>query len=154
MAPDKKPEAKIGFSQANGAAHHNSPKKPVWRNITENFTAAWYTVVMNTGVLGILYHNQPHQFAGLQTIASIMYVLAIVLFTLFSIPTIIRWTVFFQSTSKKTQGNIDEISMLGAPVIAWTQITALTALIASNASWGGESFSILAVVMWWFGTAW
>lgn len=153
--PEDKASTYAHTNNSNGTAAPSThsgltttrPRKARWRNITENFTAAWYTIVMNTGVLGILYHNQPYQFTGLKTIAVVLYVFAIFLFCLFSIPTILRWTLFYEQTAKKTQGNIDEISMLGAPAIAWTQVTALTALVVSNAEWG-HSFSVVAVVMW------
>lgn len=130
------------------------PRKPKWQNLVENFAATWFTIVMNTGVLGILFWNQPYQFPGLHIIATVAYVLSIILFFLFAIPSILRWTTFHKTTAGKVKNSLLETAMLGAPVIAWSQITALTALIVSNAPWGGHAWTILAVIMWWFGMVW
>lgn len=141
-----------GTGQPNGISP--TRRKPVWRNVVENFSPLWFTLAMNTGILGVLFHQQPWQFDGLYIISTIMYVFTIILFAIFSIITVFRWTVFHRTTVSKTHGDINEISLLGTAPIAWFTITALTALIPSNAYWGHHAFTILAVVMWWFGSLW
>lgn len=139
-----------GHLEANSDRH----RKSAWRNTIEDFGAIWFVIPMNTGILGILYFNQPYTFSGLKVISTIMYILAMLLFAVFSILTIVRWTWFRKAAISKTQGKIDEVAMLAAPVIAWLEITVLTALIVSNAYWGHHAFSLVAYVMWWFGAAW
>lgn len=138
---------------ATGKTEHRQ-RKPRWRNIVDNFGAGWYSIIMSTGILGILYHQQPYQFTGLRIISTIMYVLSVVLFALFSVPTILRWTVFHGVAVSRTQGSIDEVPLLACPPIAWLQIAALTSLCVSNSYWGGNAWTVVAVVFWWFGAAW
>ncbi|KAI6910867.1 hypothetical protein KC318_g2966 [Hortaea werneckii] len=42
---------------------------------------------------------------------------------------------------------------MGALPIAWFTLVAQVGLTVSNASWGGQAFFIVALVMWWIGTA-
>lgn len=134
--------------------HRRGHSKPRWRNAVDNFSASWYSIVMSTGILGILYHQQPYQFNGLKIISTVMYLLAVVLFVLFSIPSILRWTVFHKAAVDRTQGSIDEVPLLACPPIAWLQIAGLTALIVSNSYWGGQPWSVVAVALWWIGAVW
>ncbi|KAL2040517.1 hypothetical protein N7G274_006496 [Stereocaulon virgatum] len=125
----------------------------VWRNIIQNFTPAWFTIGMNTGVLAIVMHQLPYQFKGLPVLTTIMYILDLVLFIICSIITILRWTMYPKVVIRKTAGNLDEIALYGAPPIAFLTLTALTGLIVSKAEWGGHAWSLVAYVMWWFGMA-
>ncbi|CAF9930802.1 MAG: hypothetical protein GOMPHAMPRED_005742 [Gomphillus americanus] len=46
----------------------------------QHFTWAWFTLPMSTGGLALLLHNTPHQFPGLFTIGTIVYILDLVVF--------------------------------------------------------------------------
>lgn len=46
---------------------------------------------MGTGIISILLHTAPHQFPGLKIIATVFYVLNIVLFALFAAISILRY---------------------------------------------------------------
>lgn len=83
-----------------------------------------------------------------------MYLFTVVLFAVFVIPTLIRWTIFHEAAKRRTNGNLEEICMFAAAPIAWLNIAALTALCVSNAHWAGQSWSVVAVVFWWIGTVW
>ncbi|RMY89414.1 hypothetical protein D0862_10213 [Hortaea werneckii] len=58
-----------------------------------------------------------------------------------------------QSLVKTCSTNISELSLMGALPIAWFTLVAQVGLTVSNASWGGQAFFIVALVMWWIGTA-
>lgn len=143
-------------AEQNRAASPNKDvqRKSTWRNALQNFSAIWFTLVMNTSSLAVIMHNLPYQFNGLGVLATIMYIFSIVLFVSILSVFILRLCLFPRLVRQKTSNSIQEAGMWSAAPIAFLTITALTALIASTASWGGHAFSMVAYVMWWFGTVW
>lgn len=109
---------------------------------------------MNTGLLSLLFRQQPWQFNGLYVLGDILYVFELVLFVVFMICLLLRYSLYPQRTLNTLAANVDDLGMLGTMPIAWNTFAALTAIIASNAPWGGYSFSLLAYALWWIGTAW
>ena len=142
-------------SAENGSSKHTrNDKSTIWKNLVENFSPVWFTLPMNTGVLAIAMYLLPYQFSALHTLSAIMFVFAIFLFTIIAVMTIIRWTSYFRVAIQKTTDNVDEICFLSAAPIGFLVLTSLTGLIVSNTPWGGHAFTVVAHVMWWFGTAW
>ncbi|KAI6838858.1 hypothetical protein KC332_g4826 [Hortaea werneckii] len=121
--------------------------------IIEDFSFIWFTLSMNTGILSILMHQLPYQFYGLGIISTILFVFNIVLFIVFFILLLLRCIMYPQSLVQTCSTNISELSLMGAVPIAWFTIVAQVGLTVSNASWGGQAFFIVALVMWWIGTA-
>ncbi|KAG6011296.1 hypothetical protein E4U54_008154 [Claviceps lovelessii] len=74
---------KIGFKQR---LHH--------------FTWAWYTFPMSTGGLALLILSQPHQFPGLKTIGTIVYILNILIFITVSCLMLARFLLHSGDMSK------------------------------------------------------
>ena len=143
-------------SQREDHASDRSHKQPksAFQNTLENFTPMWFVICMNTGILGILMYLLPYQFNGLPVLSTIMYLVDLTLFVIVCVLTMLRWILYPRVAQRKTAASIDEISFLGAAPIAFLTLTALTALIVSNAYWGGHAWSLVAYVMWWFGMAW
>ncbi|KAF4965866.1 hypothetical protein FSARC_6386 [Fusarium sarcochroum] len=56
-----------------------------WRRIVLNFTPAWFTATMGTGITSVLLHNLPYHGRWLFYVSTIIFCLNIVLFTLFSL---------------------------------------------------------------------
>lgn len=56
-------------------------KCPV-RERLKHFTWAWFAITISTGVLGLLFHNTPHRFDGLNTIGKVAFIMAITMFVL------------------------------------------------------------------------
>ncbi|KAI7539764.1 hypothetical protein KC331_g9560 [Hortaea werneckii] len=121
--------------------------------IIEDFSFIWFTLSMNTGILSILMHQLPYQFYGLGILSTIMFVFNIVLFIIFFILLLLRCIMFPQSLVKTCSTNISELSLMGTLPIAWFTLVAQVGLTVSNANWGGQAFFIVALVMWWIGTA-
>lgn len=147
-------------SHHNGTATREAPDKsndhrqPDWRKAIENFSAIWFTLPMNTGILAILMHNLPYQFNGLGVLSTIMYIFQLVLFISFSSVFILRLILYPRSVRRMTTSNMDEAAMWSTAPIAFLTMSALTAIIVSDAGWGGHGFSLVAYVMWWIGTVW
>ena len=127
---------------------------PAWKNIIKNFSPAWFSISMNTGILAILMHQLPYQFNALPVLSTIMYVFNLVLFVIFAILTLLRWVLFPKAAAHAHATSLNELCFLGAAPIAFLTLTALTSLIVTSSYWGGHPWSLVAYVMWWFGTAW
>ena len=142
--------------ERNGHAldRRGSQSKSAFRNTLENFTPMWFVLPMNTGILGILMHLLPFQFNGLPVLSTIMYLLDLTLFVVISAMTILRWSLYPKAAKQMTAANVDEIAFLGAAPISFLTLASLTALIVSNAYWGGHAWSLVAYVMWWIGMMW
>lgn len=146
-----------GAEAANGTgntSHHDHEKQPAWRNIIENFSFVWFTVSMDTGILGIILHNLPYEFHGVGILAAILYVLNLVLFIVFTSIYIIRIFMFPRKVKDSLVTDIDELSLSGCAPVAFLTLAAQTCLVVSQAYWGGHAFTMVAYVMWWIGVAW
>ena len=143
-----------GHSGDQITARPSKDRKSSFQCTIEQFSLLWFAIPMNTGALGILMHNLPYQFRGLPVLATIMYVFELVQFVIIAIVTILRWTLYPKGAMKNTAGSLDQISFFGCPPIAFMTLVGQTALIVSNAYWGGHAWSLVAYVMWWFGVAW
>jgi tellurite resistance protein TehA-like permease len=88
------------------------------------------------------------------TLASILYVLEIVLFVVFMIITLARWILYPHVCVRRAMRDPDELGAYAIPPIALMTIAALTASQVSQASWGGHSFTMVAYVLWWIGLLW
>lgn len=109
---------------------------------------------MNSGVLGILTHQNPYQFSGLQVISTIFYILDLLLFIIFSVIFIARFVVFKREAYQEIISSQSDLMLMACWPIAWMTLTTLTPLIVSNASWGGHAWSIVGYVMWWIALTW
>ncbi|KAI8994984.1 voltage-dependent anion channel [Pilobolus umbonatus] len=64
------------------------------RKIVRNFTPSWFSVNMGTGVLSMLLYNFPYPFHGLHTIATVLFVFNVVIYCLFTLITVARYTLW------------------------------------------------------------
>lgn len=112
--------------------------------VIRNFTPSWFSVNMGTGILSILLQTFPFQFYGLPTIALVVYVMNIVIFCVFTIITIARYTLFppiFQLMMKHSSQSL----FIGTFPMGLTTITNFTIIVIINKfEWGME----LAFALW------
>lgn len=59
--------------------------------LVERFSWTWFTATQSTGGMAIVLAECPHQFNGLHTIGTIVFIFNIVLWLLFTGLTITRW---------------------------------------------------------------
>jgi tellurite resistance protein TehA-like permease len=107
---------------------------------------------MDTGVISIIMNLLPWQFKGLGVLATIMFVWNIVLFSCFALLSIARFFKYNGHIKSEHANNMEQMSYLAAPAIAYLTIVAQVSLTCSTA-WG-YNFTILAYAMWWFGLVW
>lgn len=101
---------------------------------------------MGTGIVSILLHNLPYQFTGLKIIATVIYVLNIVLFLLFlsaSLVRYLRWPrIFILMITHDTQA-----VFLGTFSMGFSTIVNMTAFVCIPAF--GSEFVTFAWTLWW-----
>ncbi|MCJ1448336.1 MAG: hypothetical protein MMC23_008851 [Stictis urceolatum] len=148
-------------TQVNG--YHDPPlvkRRPIAAMI-EDFSPQWYAsdgwkydcaLFYLNSIIGVLMHQLPYQFSGLQNVLSnIAYLVDLVLFVAFSIIMILRITMYPRSTAKIVTSSTEELCYFSCIPIALLTIAELTALQVSTAYWGGYAFSLVAYVLWWIG---
>lgn len=113
-----------------------------------------FTWCMNAGIIAILLHQLPYQFHGLPVLATIAFVIDLVLFIIFSVIFILRFIWFGKQAYHEITNSTNELALGACWPIGFQTISSLICLIVSNASWGGHAFTIVGYVLWWFGSAW
>lgn len=112
----------------------------------KHFTPSWFSVTMGTGIVAILLYNFPYQFRGLYIIATVIYLLNILLFSTFTLISITRYVMFpeIMSLMLKHPG---QSLFIGTIPMGLTTITNCTVLIAVPYF---ESWAItVAYALWW-----
>lgn len=117
-------------------------------------TCLQFAVCISTGGLALVL-NGPFPYRGYWqvVIASILYVVELVMFFVFLAITLARWIVFPHVAVRRACHDPDELGAYAIPPIALMTIASLTAQQTSN-SWGGHAFTLVAYVCWWIGVTW
>jgi tellurite resistance protein TehA-like permease len=143
--------------QSNGHVDKES-QSPARRSaihaLVQDFSPVWVTWSMNIGILAILIHTLPYEFHGQKVIATVLYVVDIVVFVLCSTIMVLRFIKYGKTAWKEITADVNELCFMSCFPIAWMTLTILTSVIVSNAYWGGHAFTIVAYVMWWIAVAW
>ncbi|KAI7380533.1 hypothetical protein KC367_g5484 [Hortaea werneckii] len=151
-SPEQNDDVEASHNRSDQDGYPGAPRSRI-SLIIEDFSCIWFTLSMNTGIISILMHQLPYQFYGLGILSTIMFVFNLVLFIVFFILLLLRCIMYPQSLVKTCSTDISELSLVGTLPIAWFTLVAQVGLTVSNASWGGQAFFIVALVMWWIGTA-
>lgn len=126
-----------------------------WGAALEGFSPLWFAVCISAGGLALIL-NGPFPYRGhwQVTIATILYVVELVLFFLFSAILIARWIIYPHVAVRRALNNPDELGAYAIPPIALMTIASLTAMQVSDGPWGGHAFTLVAYVCWWIGMFW
>lgn len=84
---DNEPDKDVEKSQRNG----RQMSLGTW--IVERMNWSWFTATQSTGGVAILMSECPKQFAGLQTVGVVIFILNLVLWTIFTGLMITKWLV-------------------------------------------------------------
>ena len=120
------------------------------RVIIINFTPSWFSVNMGTGIISILLHTMPHRFEGQTIIATIFYVLNIILFLVFLVLSMARYTLYPWVWMRMLTHSSQSLFVGTFPMGLATIINA-TVLIAVPA-YGNWAIQ-LAWALWWIDVA-
>lgn len=115
-----------------------------------NFIPSWFAINMGTGILSILLHMAPYQFKGLRHIATAFYILNIALFIIFSIASVLRYTMYPWVLNRMLR-HPTICMFLGTIPMGLATIVNATVLIVVPAF--GAWATTLVHVLWWVDVA-
>ncbi|EMS18062.1 sulfite efflux pump SSU1, partial [Rhodotorula toruloides NP11] len=113
-----------------------------------HFTPSWFVVNMGTGISSILLYNLPYSFNGLKEIAIAIWLLNVVLFSLFLL--IARYCIFPTVLSAMLYHPVQSL-FLGCFPMGFATIVNMTVFVAAE-RWGGR-WIWLAWSLWWVDAA-
>ncbi|PKI85239.1 Ssu1p [Malassezia vespertilionis] len=113
---------------------------------TLHFSPSWFSATMGTGITATILYQMPYQFHGLRAIAYIVYVLNLVLFTLFMIISIVRYTKW-PSVLRMMLMHPTQSMFTGTIVMSLSTLINMCAL--SFAEKWGNGMIVFTWVLWW-----
>ncbi|KAM3515777.1 hypothetical protein MY11210_000548 [Beauveria gryllotalpidicola] len=116
-----------------------------WRKIVRNFTPSWFAVNMGTGIVSILLHNLPYNAPWLRYISYAVFGLNVVLFTTFSVMSILRYALYPKIWSAMLS-HPGQSLFLGCFPMGFATI--INMMIFSCSHWGSGLIH-LAWAFWW-----
>lgn len=104
---------------------------------------------MDTGILSVLLHLDPHQFHGLDTISTVAFIWNFLLFLALATASLFHIVFYPSFVRTQTPTSLDELCYTAAPIVVFFTLVAHVILTCSEA-WG-YGFMMLAYVLWWSG---
>ena len=115
------------------------------RRKLKNFTLSWFSVCMSTGIVSEMLFLMPYRGPGQQTAGIVFFFINILLFTIFTIATIVRYCLFPQIPMLILE-HPSESLYVGTVPMAWATIVNMT--IYSGAQFG-TGIVTFAWIGWW-----
>ena len=116
-----------------------------WRRIVRNFTPSWFAVTMGTGICGVLLHALPWQGRWLEHLSIIFFVLNTILFGIFSVLTLLRYTIWPEIWTVMTHDPVHSL-FLGTVPMSFATLIQLWVAICVPAL--GSQAGTFAWVLW------
>ncbi|GAB7365731.1 hypothetical protein MBLNU230_g7068t1 [Neophaeotheca triangularis] len=127
-----------------------SKRQRGWRHIVRNFTPSWFSVNMGTGITSILLHNLPYNGSWLQYISYILFALNVLLFVVFLIISILRYTLYPSIWLLMVRHPAQSLFLGTFPMGLATIINMIVFVCVP--SWQGEWWKV-AWALWWIDSA-
>lgn len=145
-----------GHYQKKRSIRHYRHATSRWGAALESFNPLWFALAISSGGLGEILGDTTFPYRGhwQVTISTILYVVEIVLFFLFTGIMLARWIRYPHVAARRAMSDADELGAYAIPPIALMVIAALTASQVSAGPWGKHAFTIVAYVLWWIGVVW
>ncbi|KAI8877885.1 hypothetical protein K501DRAFT_197146 [Backusella circina FSU 941] len=109
-----------------------------------HFTPSWFSITMGTGILSVLLQVFPFQFRGLHVIAIIVFVLNVVIYCIFTIMSIARYTMFPSVFSLMLNHSAQSLFLGTIPMGLTTIINFIIVGLTQHFDWALN----LAFVLW------
>ncbi|KAI7340876.1 putative C4-dicarboxylate transporter/malic acid transport protein [Hortaea werneckii] len=145
-------------NECNGAGFTNSPdlethgaavccrRQTGWRRVVRNFTPSWFSVNMGTGITSILLHNLPYNGRWLQYISYILFGLNVLLFVIFLLISILRYTIYPKIWNAMVRHPAQSLFLGTFPMGLATIVNMIVFVCVP--SWEGDWWK-LAWALWW-----
>jgi tellurite resistance protein TehA-like permease len=92
---------------------------------------------MDTGILSIIMNLLPWQFRGLGILSTIMFFFNILIFSVFTLISILRLFKFRHHVRSETLNKAEELAYLGAPPTAYLTLVAQVSVTSLRTFCGG-----------------
>ncbi|ORY81405.1 voltage-dependent anion channel, partial [Protomyces lactucae-debilis] len=115
------------------------------RRKLKNFTLSWFSVSMGTGAVAQLLYTMPYRGPGQQVAGLVFFFLNVVLFTLFTLATIIRY-IMFPNIPQIILHHPSESLYVGAIPMAFATLINMAVYAGHQL---GQGVITLALVGWW-----
>ncbi|KAA1471684.1 hypothetical protein DENSPDRAFT_799821 [Dentipellis sp. KUC8613] len=129
--------------------------KPSWKYVVRNFTTAWFSVVMGTGIVSNLFTNFPYDRSAVpfKTFAAIFFFLNLTIFILFTAISIARYLMFPSIWSIMIHHPVHSLYVATFPMGAATLINVCVNLLHTQYGFGGKGFLYTIWGFWWLDVA-
>ncbi|KAI6912316.1 hypothetical protein KC318_g6732 [Hortaea werneckii] len=146
--PSTQEQTKVSSQPSQDASKRNvySKLQTGWRRIIRNFTPSWFSVTMGTGITSILLHNLPYNGIWLHYISYVLFALNVLLFTVFSLISLLRYTLYREIWHAMIQHPAQSL-FIGTFPMGLATIVNMIAFVCVPA-WGGATWT-LAWALWW-----
>ncbi|KAI0046066.1 hypothetical protein FA95DRAFT_1542977 [Auriscalpium vulgare] len=131
-----------------------APPKP-FLEIVRDFTPAWFSVIMGTGIVDSLLINFPYGNPSVtfRTLSAIVFALNFILFCMFTAISIFRYIVFPNIWGMLVRNSVNSMYLATFPLGANTLITVAVNLIYKQYHFGGRHFLYTVWALWLVGLA-
>jgi len=131
-----------------------STKKGIADSI-RHFTPAWFSVNMGTGAVSILFAVFPYgdQSGACRILSTAFFCLNLLLFVLFTVISIIRYTRFPDIWSTMIRHPVESLYLGTFPMGATTLIGVGTTVLHGQYGFGGQAFLYTLWGLWWIDVA-
>jgi len=114
--------------------------------IVRQFTPNWFTVTMGTGVLGLALNQLPLPLPGLHQVGTLLWLVNIVLFFLFSVLYFIRWITCFDEARRIFHHSVMSMFFGAIPM---GLATIVNGTLAFGPQFLGDDALWVAHGLWW-----
>ncbi|EJF58632.1 hypothetical protein DICSQDRAFT_172828 [Dichomitus squalens LYAD-421 SS1] len=115
-----------------------------------HFTPAWFTAIMGTGAIAVLWQNSPYVYrsTATETLVRIFFFFDLFLFGIFNIVTALRYAMFPEVWRSSMQHPTQTLFLATYPMGATTLIS-IAAGIHAEAGFGDRYFVYTLWALWW-----
>ncbi|THW30546.1 C4-dicarboxylate transporter/malic acid transport protein [Aureobasidium pullulans] len=146
-------KARRGQQLQKRSIRHYRHATTKWGAALESFSPLWFAVCISSGGIALVL-NGPFPYRGhwLVVLATILYIMEIVLLFSFLAILLAEWMLYPHVAVRRALSDPDELGTYAILPIALMTIGALTITQVSEGPWGGHAFTL--AVIWRIGVVW
>lgn len=135
---------------SNDDAQVDQTQRRGWRRFVRDFTPSWFSLNMGTGIVSILLRNFPYNADWLHYISYIFFALNVVLFVMFFLFAVLRYTLFPRQWLETIRHPVQSLYLGTFPMGLAAIINMIIYVCVPR--WQ-EAWLTVAWVLWWLDAA-